>query len=109
MQNPSRATRRRFQHVLEFVRRQIAAGGRLIPNHNIYRGRCTCRLKPACAHPGKHPRIAGWTDATAGPARNDPAVVERWITRWPGRNLGLATATACSRWTSTRPTAGRPG
>jgi hypothetical protein len=77
--------------VLEFARRYLAAGWRLIPNHNIYRGRCTCRLQAACAHPGKHPRIAGWTDATAGQASNDPAVVAGWITRWPWLNLGLAT------------------
>jgi Bifunctional DNA primase/polymerase, N-terminal len=91
MQSPSRATRRRFQHVLEFARRYLSAGWRLIPNHNIYRGYCTCRLHAACAHPGKHPRIADWSDATDGHAGNDPAIVERWITRWPWLNLGLAT------------------
>lgn len=91
MQSPSRATRRQCQRALEFARRYLAAGWRLIPNHNIYRGRCTCRLQTACAHPGKHPRIAGWTDATAGQASNDLVVVAGWITRWPWLNLGLAT------------------
>jgi hypothetical protein len=91
MQSPSWATRQRRQRALEFARRYLAAGWRLIPNHNIYRGHCTCRLRTACAHPGKHPRIAGWSDATAGQASNDPAIVEAWITRWPWLNLGLAT------------------
>ncbi|HET7077131.1 MAG TPA: bifunctional DNA primase/polymerase [Chloroflexia bacterium] len=91
MQSPGQATRRRRQGVLEFARRYLAAGWRLIPNHNIYRGHCTCRRQAACAHPGKHPRIAGWTDATAGQASNDPAIVETWISRWPWLNLGLAT------------------
>jgi hypothetical protein len=88
---PSPATRRRFQRVLEFARRYLAAGWRLIPNHNIYLGRCTCRLKEACAHSGKHPRIAGWSDGTDSQASNDPQVVEGWLTQWPWLNLGLAT------------------
>jgi hypothetical protein len=91
---PTPATRRRFQRVREFARRYLAAGWRLIPNYNIYRGRCTCRLKAACAHSGKHPRIAGWSDGTAGQASNDPQVVEGWLAQWPWLNLGLATGPA---------------
>src|SRR5690348_12347618 len=91
MHRPSPATRRRYQRALEFAHRYLAVGWRLIPNHNVYLGRCTCRLKSACAHPGKHPRIAGWTDATDGQASNDLAIVETWISQWPWLNLGLAT------------------
>lgn len=89
MQSP--ATRRRYDHVLAVALRYLTAGFRLIPNHNIYLGRCTCRLKEACTHTGKHPRIAGWSDGTNGQASNDPQVVQEWIARWPWLNLGLAT------------------
>jgi hypothetical protein len=85
------ATRQRQQYVLECAHRYLAAGGRLIPNHNLYRGRCTCRLREACTHPGKHPRIRGWSDRTGGAASADLAVVAGWIARWPWLNLGLAT------------------
>lgn len=88
---PSSATQRRAARVTEFARRYLAAGWRLIPNHNIYLGRCTCRLKAACAHTGKHPRIAGWSDGTDNQASNDPQVVTGWIAQWPWLNLGLAT------------------
>ncbi len=88
---PGPATRRHHQRTLEFARRYLAAGWRLIPNHNIYLGRCTCRLKAACAHSGKHPRIAGWSDGTDGQASNDLQVVAGWIGQWPWLNLGLAT------------------
>src|SRR5215211_2431121 len=85
------ATPRRQRSVLEFAQRYLAAGGRLIPNHNLYRGRCTCRLRAACSHPGKHPRIRGWSDGTGGAASADPTIVASWIARWPWLNLGLAT------------------
>src|SRR5262245_59177838 len=84
-------TLRRQRCVLECARRYLAAGGRLIPNHNLYRGHCTCRQKAACTHPGKHPRIAGWSAGTGGAASADPAIVAGWIARWPWLNLGLAT------------------
>jgi hypothetical protein len=68
----SRFTTRQHQHaVLECARWYLATGGRLIPNHNLYRGRCTCRLREACSHPGKHPRISGWSDGTGGAASGD--------------------------------------
>src|SRR3954447_15529207 len=84
-------TRPHQQALLECARRYLAAGARLIPNHNLYRGRCTCRLQAACTHPGKHPRIRGWSDGTGGAASVDPTTVASWIARWPWLNLGLAT------------------
>src|SRR5215218_7557767 len=88
----SRSTTRQYQQgVLECARRYLAAGARLIPNHNLYRGRCTCWQRAACTHPGKHPRIAGWSDGTGGAASADLAIVAGWIARWPWLNLGLAT------------------
>src|SRR3954469_2846444 len=84
-------THQHQQGVLEVAHRYLAAGGRLIPNHNLYRGQCTCRQRAACTHPGKHPRIRGWSDDTGGAASADWAVVARWIARWPWLNLGLAT------------------
>src|SRR4051812_29691965 len=88
----SRSANRPYrQRVLEFARCYLEAGGRLIPNHNLYQGHCTCRLREACSHPGKHPRIAGWSDGTGGAASADLAVVAGWISCWPWLNLGLAT------------------
>jgi hypothetical protein len=50
-------------------------------------GGCTCPAGPACADPGKHPRLAGWKRLAA----TDPDTVRGWWRRWPDANLGLAT------------------
>jgi hypothetical protein len=48
---------------------------------------CSCRRGAACDRPAKHPLVRhGVNDATC-----DPAKLERWWSRWPHANLGLAT------------------
>jgi Bifunctional DNA primase/polymerase, N-terminal len=48
---------------------------------------CSCPCGPACDRPAKHPLVRhGQNDATTSPAQ-----LERWWSRWPGANLGLAT------------------
>jgi Bifunctional DNA primase/polymerase, N-terminal len=48
---------------------------------------CSCPRGPACDRPAKHPLVRhGRNDATC-----DPAQLERWWSRWPLANLGLAT------------------
>jgi hypothetical protein len=48
---------------------------------------CSCRHRVACDRPAKHPLVRhGIHDATC-----DPGQLERWWSRWPQANLGLAT------------------
>jgi hypothetical protein len=48
---------------------------------------CSCRHGPTCDRPAKHPLVRhGVNDATTSPAQ-----LERWWSRWPHANLGLAT------------------
>jgi hypothetical protein len=48
---------------------------------------CSCRRGPACDRPAKHPLVRhGIHDATC-----DPGQLERWWSRWPQANVGLAT------------------
>jgi hypothetical protein len=48
---------------------------------------CSCRRGPSCDRPAKHPLVRhGIHDATT-----DPGQLQRWWTRWPQANLGLAT------------------
>jgi hypothetical protein len=48
---------------------------------------CSCRHGPACDRSAKHPLVHhGVNDATTNPAQ-----LERWWSRWPHANLGLAT------------------
>jgi hypothetical protein len=48
---------------------------------------CSCRLGAACDRPAKHPLVRhGIHDATTQPGQ-----LERWWSRWPHANLGLAT------------------
>jgi hypothetical protein len=64
-----------------------AVGFPVVPMHASQPGGgCSCP-DPACADPGKHPRLAGWRRL----ASTDPAVVGEWWRRWPQANLGLAT------------------
>lgn len=63
-----------------------ALGWPVFPVHTPRQGGgCTCG-KPACRHPGKHPRVRGWPEA----ASTDPATLERWWDKWPDANVGLA-------------------
>lgn len=66
-----------------------AASGRAVfPLHSIaVEGRCTCGRGAGCESPGKHPRVAhGFKEATT-----DVATIERWWSKWPDANIGLAT------------------
>jgi hypothetical protein len=48
---------------------------------------CSCQRGPLCDRPAKHPLVRrGLHDATTSPAQ-----LERWWSRWPRANLGLAT------------------
>jgi hypothetical protein len=48
---------------------------------------CSCPRGPACDRPAKHPLVRhGVNDATCSPAQ-----LERWWSRWPHANVGLAT------------------
>jgi len=48
---------------------------------------CSCPRGPACDRPAKHPLVRhGLHDATTNPGQ-----LERWWSRWPTANLGLAT------------------
>jgi hypothetical protein len=48
---------------------------------------CSCPRGPSCDRPAKHPLVRhGIHDATTNPAQ-----LERWWSRWPHANLGLAT------------------
>ena len=62
--------------------RYAALGWRIVPNHTVQVGRCTCRYGQACPHPAKHPRLRAWPQA----ATADPATIREWRERWPGFN-----------------------
>jgi len=48
---------------------------------------CSCPRGPSCDRPAKHPLVRhGIHDATTNPAQ-----LQRWWSRWPAANLGLAT------------------
>jgi Bifunctional DNA primase/polymerase, N-terminal len=48
---------------------------------------CSCPRGPSCDRPAKHPLVHhGINDATT-----DPVQLERWWSRWPTANIGLAT------------------
>ncbi len=48
---------------------------------------CSCPRGPACDRPAKHPLVRhGLKEATTS-----PTPLERWWSRWPAANLGLAT------------------
>ena len=62
-----------------------ARGWPILPLHAIVEGHCTCNS--SCRSPGKHPRTRnGLKDATT-----DPAKINRWWTKWPDANIGIAT------------------
>jgi len=65
-----------------------ACGYPVVPMHAArLDGGCSCPAGPACADPGKHPRLAGWPQLAA----TDSDRVRGWWRRWPDANPGLAT------------------
>ncbi|MER8646814.1 phage/plasmid primase, P4 family [Mesorhizobium sp. M1252] len=79
--------RRRFPSPIEHQAVAFARNGhRVLPLFGIVDRKCECG-KTDCAHPGKHPRIAGGVRE----ASSDIHVIEGWCERWPSMNLGFAT------------------
>jgi DNA-binding transcriptional ArsR family regulator len=71
--------------LLESALKYADSGWYVFPLHGIENGRCTCGVK--CPSPGKHPRVSrGFLDAST-----DASVIQRWWTRWPSANIGIAT------------------
>src|SRR5262249_31457654 len=68
-----------------------AVGLSVVPVHSINGdGWCSCRDGKSCASPGKHPRTQnGIRDAT-----RDPTEIERFWSKWPDANIGIATGPA---------------
>jgi hypothetical protein len=66
--------------------RDAARGWRVHPVHGFLDGRCMCNGN-GCEHPGKHPRLARWPQL----ATTDPQRIQRWWSRWPTSNVGIAT------------------
>jgi hypothetical protein len=81
-----------LEHALAYARR----GWRVMPLHNIAGGICTCRpttTRPKagaeCPSPGKHPRIK--TGRAFEAATTDEAQIQKWWSKWPVANIGIAT------------------
>lgn len=63
-------------------------GWRVIPNHALINGKCSCAKKNECPSAGKHPRIADWTDQ----ASTDYDQIKLWFNNyWPRSNIGVVT------------------
>lgn len=60
-------------------------GWRVLPCHNASVKGCSCGR--ACSAPGKHPR----TRRGVHDASDDPTVIRRWWSKWPGANVAIAT------------------
>ncbi len=59
-------------------------GLRVVPNHDVSSGVCSCR-DPACnRNAGKHPRITRFPSKSSA----DPKTIEKWWQRWPRANVG---------------------
>ena len=63
-------------------------GWRIIPNHSLINGKCTCAKKNECTSAGKHPRISDWTDKGS----TDYDQIKVWFhDYWPRSNIGVVT------------------
>src|SRR5262245_59524522 len=80
-----------LESALAYARREC----RVFPLHGIGDdGSCTCRLRGACPHAGKHPWSEGWqTHATT-----DAAQIRRWLKHHPEMNLGVVTGAPSGNW-----------
>lgn len=75
------------QTFVDWAQSYATRGWRVIPDHSIADGECTCRKGAACPHPGKHPRLLNWT----AQASTDRSVIEEWWTTWPQSNIAILT------------------
>jgi hypothetical protein len=84
---PAKSPSRRHTAALRCVRR----GWPVFPAHSVKEGSCTCGREDCPIQTrGKHPRtMNGVKDAST-----DPAQIDRWWTRWPDANIGIATGEA---------------
>jgi hypothetical protein len=71
---------------IDAARAYVARGWLVIPCHDLSTGACSC-LSEHCSSPGKHPRVERGLHA----ATTDPALVDRWWTRWPTASVGVRT------------------
>lgn len=62
-------------------------GWRVLPLHDVTRGRCSCAKGDACLTPGKHPRLPKWQEW----ASIDKALISGWYEQWPSANVGILT------------------
>lgn len=72
--------------IVEQAAAYVRRGWRVVPVYGLRAGVCECRRGAECAAPGKHPRIADWTDN----ATDSVAEVKRWWNKWPNSNVGVA-------------------
>lgn len=59
-------------------------------------GSCACGA-PACDNAGKHPFFEACPNGCHS-ATTDAAVITNWLTRWPTRNIGIATGVESGIW-----------
>jgi hypothetical protein len=76
-----------------------AFGWRVVPNHHLENGQCSCGKQPGKCNPGKHPRYRkddlpnGISDGTT-----DAGLITRWWQRWPKANIGICTGKDSGIW-----------
>ena len=66
-----------------------ALGWAVFPIPTIVDGKCTCSRGANCKSPAKHPLHNDWQEE----ATSDSKVTERWFSRRPTPNIGIATGT----------------
>jgi hypothetical protein len=69
------------------IKELLRLGFALIPVHAPSPRGCTCIAGKKCGAPGKHPRISDWGNKWS----KDPDVIDQWLTKWPGTNIGIVT------------------
>lgn len=72
--------------MLDYALQYAGRGWRVFPCHTTISGQCSCG-KNCGKDQSKHPRIKAWQKA----ATTNRQQIERWWTRWPDANIGIAT------------------
>jgi len=77
----------------QFAQWYARRGWPVLALHTPFDGQCSCGKD--CDSPGKHPR---WHDPDLSngvhSATTNQHIIERWWTRWPAANIGIATGSA---------------